>query len=100
MKILQILSRVNGENSVSTMLANAITEKLNRIPEIKVYEHRNAPVGNDMIYWLDKCTIKAIDSEGIAIHMKGDSVNIMLKNVDGIWLWLDDNSFAALFFAV
>jgi len=79
MKILQILSRVKGENSVSTMLANAITEKLNRIPEIKVYEHRNALVGNDMIYWSDKWTIKAIDAEGITIHMKSASAYMMLR---------------------
>jgi ketosteroid isomerase-like protein len=68
-------------------------------PDIKIYKHKNSLVGKDLIYRLDKWTMTATDRQGNPIKMQGASAHIMRKNAEGVWLWLVDNPFAALFFA-
>ena len=84
---------ITGFANIEKVVANLC----NMQPDIKVYEHKNSPVGNDMMYWLDKWTI-ATDPQGNSINMKGASANMMRKNANGIWLWLVDNPFANPFF--
>jgi len=86
---------ISGFTNIEKVVANLC----NMRADIKVYEHKNAPVGNDMMYWLDKWTMTATDPQGNPINMKGSSANMMRKSADGIWLWLVDNPFAAPFFA-
>ena len=82
-----------------TNIEKVVANLCNMRADIKVYEHKNSPVGNDMMYWLDKWTMTATDPHGNTINMKGASANMMRKNADGVWLWLVDNPFAAPFFA-
>jgi len=86
---------ISGFANIEKLVANLCNMKA----DIKVYEHKNAPVGIDMMYWLDKWTMTATDQEGNTINRKGVSANMMRKNDVGIWLWLVDNPFAATFFA-
>lgn len=86
---------INGLANIEKLVANLCNMK----PDIKVYEHKISPVGNDMMYWLDKWTLTATDLQGNLINMKGASANMMRRNNDGVWLWLVDNPFAAPFFA-
>ena len=85
---------ISGFNNIKKVVANLC----NMRADIKVYEHKSAPVGNDMMYWLDKWTMRATDQQGNPIDMKGASANMMRKSAKGIWLWLVDNPFAASFF--
>ena len=82
-----------------TNIEKVVANLCNMRADIKVYEHKNSPVGNDMMYWLDKWTMTATDPHGNPINMKGASANMMRKSTEGIWLWLVDNPFAAPFFA-
>ena len=86
---------ISGLDNIEKVMANLCKMK----PDIKIYKHKNIPVGNDLMYRLDKWTLTATDPQGNPIKMQGASANIMRKNADGVWLWLVDNPFAALFFA-
>jgi len=79
-------------------IEKVITELCKMKPDIKVYEHQMAPVGNDMMYWLDKWRMTATGPDGKPFEMKGASANMMRRNADGHWLWLVDNPFALPFF--
>lgn len=86
---------INGLANIEKLVANLCNMK----PDIKVYEHKISPVGNDMMYWLDKWTLTAAAGpDGKPMKMKGASANMMRKNADGHWLWLVDNPFALPFF--
>ena len=85
---------ITGFTNIEKVVANLCKMK----PDIKVYEHQMAPVGNDMMYWLDKWTMKATGPDGKPFEMKGASANMMRRNADGHWLWLVDNPFALPFF--
>jgi len=86
---------IRGAANIEKVVANLCKMKA----DITVYEHKTAPVGDELMYWLDKWTMSATDPQGAAISMKGASANMMRKSPDGIWLWLVDNPFAAPFFA-
>jgi ketosteroid isomerase-like protein len=88
-------------NSISGLanIENVVANLCHMKPYIKIYKHKNSPVGNDLIYRLDKWTMTATDPQGKPIRMQGASAHIMRKNADGVWLWLVDNPFAASFFA-
>jgi len=86
---------IRGLDNIEKVMANLCKMK----PDIKIYKHKNIPVGNDLIYRLDKWTLTATDPQGNPIKMQGASAHIMRKNADGVWLWLVDNPFAASFFA-
>jgi len=79
-------------------IEKVITELCKMTPDIKVYEHQMAPVGNDMMYWLDKWRMTATGPDGKPFEMKGASANMMRRNADEHWLWLVDNPFALPFF--
>jgi len=85
---------ITGFDNIEKVVANLCNMK----PDIKVYEHQMAPVGNDMMYWLDKWSMTATGLDGKQFEMKGASANMMRKNADGHWLWLVDNPFALPFF--
>jgi len=44
---------ISGFTNIEKVVANLCTMRA----DIKVYEHKNSPVGNDMMYWLDKWTM-------------------------------------------
>lgn len=85
---------ISGLTNIEKVVANLFNMK----PDIKIYKHKNSPVGKDLIYRLDKWTMTATDPKGNPIKMQGASAHIMRKNADGVWLWLVDNPFTALFF--
>ena len=86
---------ISGLTNIEKVVANLY----NMRADVKVYEHKNAPVGYDMMYWLDKSTMTATDQQGNPINKKGASAKMMRKSADGIWLWLVDNPFCCAFFA-
>ena len=93
---------IDKEGNIISGLANiqqVVTNLCEMKPDITVYEHKVAPVGNDLMYWLDKWEMTGTDSKGNFINMKGASANMMRRNSEGNWLWLVDNPFAAPFFA-
>jgi len=63
-------------------------------PEIKGIKQRVTIVG-DLAMWIDKYHVKAKMPNGDPIEMEGVTACIMKCNIDGIWLWLVDNPFAA-----
>jgi ketosteroid isomerase-like protein len=85
---------ISGLANIEKVVANLCKMK----PDIKIYKHKNSPVGKDLIYRLDKWTMTATDPQGNPIKMQGASAHIMRKNTDGVWLWLVDNPFAESFF--
>ena len=85
---------ITGFDNIEKVVANLCKMR----PDIKVYEHQMAPVGTDMMYWLDKWSMTATGPDGKQFEMKGASANMMRKNADGHWLWLVDNPFALPFF--
>jgi len=86
---------INGFAKIEKVVANLC----NMNADIKVYEHKNSPIGNDTMYWSDKWAMTATDPKDNPFKMKCASANLMRKSADGIWLWLVDNPFAAPFFA-
>jgi len=86
---------IRGSANIEKVVANLC----NRQAVIEIHEHRNFPIGNDMIYRLDKWSMSATDPQGAPVAMQGASAHMMRKSSDGIWLWLVDNPFAARFFA-
>ena len=86
---------IRGSANIERVVANLCKMKA----VIDIYEHKNFPVGNDLMYRLDKWTMTAIDPQGAPVTMKGASAHMMRKSADGNWLWLVDNPFAARFFA-
>lgn len=63
-------------------------------PEIIGIKQRLNIVG-DIAIWIDKYTVKAKMPNGDPMEMEGVTACIMKRNIDGIWLWLVDNPFAA-----
>ncbi len=86
---------ISGLSNIEKVVINLCKMK----PDITVYEHKIAPIGDNMMYWLDKWKMTTTDPSGNVIEMKGASANVMRKSADGFWLWLVDNPFAAPFFA-
>lgn len=63
-------------------------------PDIQGISQRVAIVGN-LAMWTDKYAVKAKRPNGDLMEMEGVTACIMKRNIDGIWLWLVDNPFAA-----
>lgn len=63
-------------------------------PEIKGIKQRVTIVG-DLAMWMDKYHVKAKMPNGDPMEMEGVTACIMKRNIDGTWLWLVDNPFAA-----
>lgn len=63
-------------------------------PDIQGIRQRVTIVG-DLAMWVDKYLVKAKMSNGDPMEMEGVTACIMKRNIDGIWLWLVDNPFAA-----
>ena len=66
---------ISGLENIEKVVANLCNMK----PDIKIYKHKNSPVGKDLIYRLDKWTMTATDPQGNPITMKGASAHIMRK---------------------
>lgn len=84
---------IKGLDNIEKAMQHLCTWK----PQIKGSNHKATIVGNHAI-WIDKWSMKATLPDGNPIEMDGATSCMMIKNENGIWLWLIDNPFAAAIF--
>ena len=63
-------------------------------PHIQGIRQRVTIIG-DHAMWVDKYIVKANRPNGDLIEMEGFTACILKRDINGIWLWLVDNPFAA-----
>jgi len=66
--------------------------------KMHVYEYTNLPVTKDLMYRMDKWTVKATLPDGSPLEMKGASVHLLRRNAEGYWMWLVDSPFTLEWF--
>jgi len=79
-------------------IKKAISTLVNMKAKMEVYEHNNLPVTKDLMYRMDKWTVKGTGPNGKPMEMKGASVHLLRRNAEGYWMWLVDSPFTLEWF--